>query len=204
MTNNEMRDWIGKCMNEKGFHSEDMGFAEGGMVRSALVLTEVAEAMQEVKRHWGKDGLNQETVKDVIAEECADGLIRCWDLAYVHGIDLDADVTLLPAVPLKAGRHQLIVRLGRAASHAAKVYDVFEDLVGYTEYGRVTEEEEFAADGFGGPDNVGRQLLEVEYHLSAVCSVIGRDLMEAVKAKMEKNMARPWCYGTPDEGKVAN
>jgi hypothetical protein len=203
VTQNQMRDWIGKAMESKGFHSEDLGFATGGMVRASLALTEVAEAIQEVKRYWGNPAKkDQEAVRDAVAEEAADTAIRLFDLCYVHGVDLELDPTLEPARPLYAERHSLIVRLGKTGSHAARVFDIFEELVGYTEYGRVTEEDSFKSDGFDGPHDVGVEVLEALRHLGEVCKVIGRDLPAAVEKKMAVNMQRGFRYGTPDEVKA--
>ncbi len=187
-------------MKEKGFHDEPMGFAEGGMVRSALVLTEVAEAMQEVKRHWGKDGLNQETVKDVLAEELADTVIRLFDMCYVHRVDLDIDVTLVPEETVPVTRRSLLCRLGKIGWRVGRLYKTFEDFGRWTPAAGQTTDE--MIDEFHEYFEFGIDVCECVADLRNLCRSVGRDLDDAVKAKMAINMRRPRRYGTPDEGKA--
>lgn len=196
MTHNEMRDWIGGAMKEKGFH-EPMGFGEGGMVRCALVQTELAEAMQEVKRFWGKPGLDQEAVKSHVTEECADAAIRLFDMAFVAGVDLAAvpvEFIALPAPKTQSDdeRRDLLIQLGAVASVVGKLFDMFEDV----------------KDGSDRDESADWALVEIaEYtrfalnSLQFICDRVCRDLNTAIEAKMVVNMQRPHRYGTPSEGR---
>lgn len=105
---------IDELQRESWQVAEDQGFHEGReansrddmLVRLCLVGTEVSEAAQVVKRHWGKpDRLIQ--THDEFADELADILIRVGDLAGCANVDLQKAVVAKMAVnrsrPFKYG-----------------------------------------------------------------------------------------------------
>ncbi len=195
MKRNEMRDWIGQSMKAKGFHDDGSGFADGGMVRASLVMTEIVEAMQEVKRYWKEPVAD--AIKDKIAEECADTAIRLYDLSYCHGLDLDEDYGPLEKVRSlgRNERHSLIIRCGKVISVVAQVFDAFEDFY------------DSGLDNFHGIESFDADaaccVQTALTHLHAMCLSVSRDLTAAIEKKMAENMARPHKYGTPDAQAVA-
>lgn len=85
------RAWTGA--EAKGFHIGRTSNRDDTLVRLCLIHSEVSEAVQEVKRHWGPS--LKETPLDVVDRvglELADVLIRCADLASCIGIDLATSV----------------------------------------------------------------------------------------------------------------
>lgn len=85
---------------EKGFHKGRTASRDDTLVRLCLIHSEVSEAVQEVKRHW-RDAVPsteaeseaRESLRSRVAEELADILIRCADLAECIGRDLQAAVS---------------------------------------------------------------------------------------------------------------
>jgi len=200
MRHNELRDWIGKAMDEKGFHPTEMDFAADMMTRASLIQTEVCEAMQEVKRHWGRAGVDADGLKDRVAEECADSAIRVYDLAWMCECDLEAPNTLeRPANRAKNERHSLLIRLGKINSLVSTAFDTFEDSADMADDERDAAQQ-YAYFGYG--QDVTVTLQTVIHHLADLCVRIGRDLETAIRAKMVVNMQRPHAYGTPAEGKA--
>jgi hypothetical protein len=193
---NERRDWCGLSMDLKGFHDDGSGFNDGGMVRASLVMTEIVEAMQEVKRHWKPPVVD--AVRDKIAEELADTAIRLYDLAFCAGVDLDADYGPMES-PRDLGRnerHSLIIRCGKVASFASVIFDTFEEV--HDMIGRVAAENWTGGLPFDYGDTVAIGVVNAVEHLESLCRLVGRDLQSAMVAKMRENMARPQKYGTPD------
>ncbi len=78
--------------NIKGFHEgrTDAG-RDDTLVRLMLVVTEVSEAAQGVKRNWGP-GFRTEEQADEFGEELADAVIRIFDLATCVGVDLQGHI----------------------------------------------------------------------------------------------------------------
>jgi len=77
----------------KGLHEIDTANIDRYVMlaRMALIHTEVSEATQEIKRHWGVGGLPPDAI-DRTAAELADTVIRVMDLAECIGIPLEAAV----------------------------------------------------------------------------------------------------------------
>jgi len=73
-----------RTSKDKGFHSDVDGIEDDhvvkGFMRTALIHTEVSEITEEL-RH---DPVNWDNVSD----ECADVLIRVFDLAQLYQLDL--------------------------------------------------------------------------------------------------------------------
>lgn len=90
MTLAELQQQSWQVAEDKGFHSERTNSRDDTLIRLCLIHTEVAEATQEVKRHWGGD--KHEEAKERLGEELADTLIRIGDLAGCCGIDLESHV----------------------------------------------------------------------------------------------------------------
>lgn len=90
MTLNHLRDRAHAMAREKGWHDEPRSFGES----IALIHSEVSEALEEYRAGYDpthvyrSDGGKLEG----IPIELADVLIRIFDLAGQHGIDLDAAV----------------------------------------------------------------------------------------------------------------
>ena len=192
MTRNAIRDGIGAAMKSKGFHDDGTVLVDGTLFRLSLAQTEACEAMQEVKRHWGKPDADAEKLRDVVAEELADFAIRVYDCAAFGGFDLDRGNVLYD--PLSVGpteRVGLIVRIGKLTSLVGDAFAVVEQ----EEDLEVTEFLDFTTTS--ASDVLHTALV----HAEALCQSIGRDLNRAIDLKMEKNMKRPDRYGTPDEQK---
>ena len=76
----------GMIAEQKGFHEgRTRKGRDDTLIRLGLVMTEVAEAMQVIKR-------TGDVSKPEFAEELADILIRVGDLAYLTDVDLEAAV----------------------------------------------------------------------------------------------------------------
>lgn len=88
----KMQEAAWESAESKGFHHGWTNSREETLVRLCLIHSEVSEAVQEVKRHWVVDP--PPSVKLRVAEELADILIRCGDLAHSIGVDLQSAVIL--------------------------------------------------------------------------------------------------------------
>lgn len=192
MTHNQRRDLIGDQIRSKGFWADGTVLVDGTLFRLSLAQTEACEAMQEVKRHWGKTDADAEKLRDVVAEELADFSIRVYDCAAFGGFDLDRGVVLYdPLIVGPTERVGLIVRIGKLTSLVGDAFAVVEqeedlEVTEFLDY-TITVASDF--------------LYTALVHAEALCQSIGRDLNRAIDAKMEKNMKRPDRYGTPDEVK---
>ena len=88
MTIREMQEAVSQTAVAKGFRSRgDVANPKDTMVRLMLLVTEVAEAAQELKR----GGFNRKTE---FAEELADVGIRLLDIADSCDIDLQYEMVL--------------------------------------------------------------------------------------------------------------
>ena len=86
----ELQSEAWRIAEEKGFHKGRTASRDDTLVRLCLIHSEVSEATQEVKRHW-VEPINIVT-RERVAEEMADILIRCADLAACIGANLEASV----------------------------------------------------------------------------------------------------------------
>lgn len=60
----------------------------------ALISTEVSEAIEEIRNgHAPAKAYTQDGKPEGVPSELADIVIRCFDFADIHGIDLDAAIT---------------------------------------------------------------------------------------------------------------
>lgn len=75
---------------EKGFHQGRTGGRDDTLVRLCLIHTEASEAAQVVKRCWCDPPLP--AVRETLATELADIVIRVCDLAGCLDIDLEQTV----------------------------------------------------------------------------------------------------------------
>lgn len=94
MTLNDQRDKCHEIAKSKGWY--DDGPRNTGE-QLMLIVTEVAEAMEEVRKHGDRKLLyfsGKDSKPEGFAIELADVLIRVFDLAGSLGIDLDTAVTL--------------------------------------------------------------------------------------------------------------
>lgn len=93
MTIQEMQTESWQVAEEKGFHDDlkDTPLRTATLLRLMLVVTEVSEGAQEVKRHWQPDGPTPEQI-DTFTEEMADAVIRIGDLCGTVGGDLQAAI----------------------------------------------------------------------------------------------------------------
>ncbi len=222
MTENERRDWVGKCMGRKGFHVPELSDpAFGGMVRSGLIGTEVAEALQEVKRHWPADGSPPVPVLlEKVALEMADVAIRCYDLGHLMAADLTPVETArnYDLFRDRDGRNGRMVQLSAMLSFAGRLFDTFEDSESNRAYmvseSQIISDEDsencpedsrdpdgdydWEADHDGCRDEVEYLLVTLLTHCRLFCDSIGQDLAAFIDRKMIENMARPDRYGTPD------
>jgi hypothetical protein len=182
VTHNERRDQIGEAMKSKGFWDDGTGEVDGTLLRLSLAQTEVCEAIQEVKRFWGKDGVNMEQVKDRVVEELADTAIRLYDVAAFDKMDLAESATRNPDTCGPTERIRLIVSLGALC-------EVISNAYRWRLY----------------PENLRNNWQNCVWRsiefCRGICQQIGRDLYAAIDAKMKVNMARNHKYGTPDEVK---
>ena len=80
--------YVWRVMEEKGFHDGRGAGRDDTLVRLCLIHTEVSEAAQEVKRHWSDSP--SADLRDRLADELADIVIRVADLAECVGVDLEA------------------------------------------------------------------------------------------------------------------
>ena len=90
-------------------NSEDHGFHEipdiGLPTRLMLIVSELAEAMEDHRNSWSPSFIRMEGEKPCgIPSELADVIIRVGDLAGVYGIDLEAAV--VQKMAYNAGRPQ--------------------------------------------------------------------------------------------------
>lgn len=193
MNHNERRDQIGQQIRSKGFWDDGTGKLDGVLFRLSLCQTEACEAMQEVKRYWGKETCDQEMVKNAIAEELADYAIRVYDVAAFGGFDLETGNELYDVVKVGPNnRAQLIIQIGKLTALIGDTFALVEEDVLSEESGLT----EFTLSQ--GADFLYTAIKHSEY----ICKSIGRDLYAAIDAKMAVNMKRPQKYGTPDEAKV--
>lgn len=197
MTRNEMRDWVGGCMKSQGFHKPELDNWHGAMVRAALIGTEAAEVVQEFKRHWS-DRVSADVI-DRVAAELADTAIRSYDLAAVHGLDLDladTDIDVDWSWPKTGGlnsRHTGMAKGGFLLSLANGVYECVEQLANEEHAGWRVEESKTV---------LGQSVVALLVKLEQMAEWVGRDLTAAIDKKMAENMARPYRYGTPDAAPV--
>jgi hypothetical protein len=198
MTRNELRDYCGQCMVAKGQHDDGSGFVDGALWRTSLVLTEVAEATQEFKRHWGKAS-GRDVVERIVAE-CADTCIRLYDLAFWLKVDLD-QATAMDS-PMSVGvteRFKYLIRCGQVAESVVAIFNVMRDVLDMEEEDPdIFRDEEY---GYGMEYDVACSIVEALSLTEAICRDVGGDINTAIMTKMAENMARPHKYGTPDAEK---
>jgi len=78
---------------EKGFHAGRSASGRSDtLVRLCLVMTEVSEAAQEVKRNWWEGAPPSPSSIAKFGEELADTVIRLFDLAESVGVDLESAI----------------------------------------------------------------------------------------------------------------
>lgn len=93
MTIKEWQKAVWDGMEEKGFHTgRQPDGRDDTLVRLCLIHTEVAEASQEVKRHWLHSGPESDESRERFAEEMADTVIRILDTCECTGVDLEKAV----------------------------------------------------------------------------------------------------------------
>jgi NTP pyrophosphatase (non-canonical NTP hydrolase) len=86
-----MQEEAWRIAEEKGFHvGRDDNSRDDTLIRLCLIHSEVSEAVDEVKKRWAPLTLDNARVR--VAEELADVLIRCGDLAQCIGVDLQQAV----------------------------------------------------------------------------------------------------------------
>lgn len=168
--------WDG--MEAKGFHDGRTASAHDTRVRLALVMTEIAEAMQVVKRKW-KDAPVADQESGVVAElgeELADVAIRLLDLAGCVGLSLGKyEKTCQVEDWSFLTRDEWLITLGEVCYDVANVF-------------------------WWWPDGSRRKCEAILKSVGDLFEELGLDFEAAVRAKMDKNMARPRKYGTPQEG----
>lgn len=168
-------------MQDKGLHDGMPDTAESLLVRLTLTMTEVSEAIQEVKRHWGKP--TQAEHEDKVVEELADVVLRLLDLAGCHKINLT--VEKWPA-PRSLDRKSVLIFLGQIGSYIGRCFSesyLFDQTVPVT--------------------GIRKEVI-VDYSSQAIAmceslaTALNRDLWAAVRAKNAVNATRPYKYGTPE------
>jgi NTP pyrophosphatase (non-canonical NTP hydrolase) len=87
VTIRELQHKAWSTAEQKGFHDGHTSGRADTLLRLCLIHTEVSEAAQEVKRHWTDSP--GEDLKDRVAGELADILIRVADLAGCIDVDLE-------------------------------------------------------------------------------------------------------------------
>lgn len=188
MTYHELQDWICSSMEQKGFHDDWTGTAEDAEFRIALINTEIGESINEVKRHW-TDNPSPEVIKS-LAWELADVAIRVFDLMGLCGktkdvlMSLDTEVLGSDAIDT---RTELAIRINTLFinTNAAARECFTANRLGYW-------------DVKDARKDLFKELVEMIEDCADICYGIRYPLLQAIREKMEKNMARPHKYGTPD------
>lgn len=188
MTFQELQDWICNSMQQKGFHDDWTGTAEDAEFRIALTNTEIGESINEVKRHW-TDNPSLEVVR-ALAWEIADIAIRGFDLLGLCGnkyaTDKFLDMDVFEGDEIES-RKKLAVRINDmfiGTNQAASECHTADRL----EYWDNTKARQDFFD----------ELVDLIDECQKTCFCIRYPLLQAIREKMEKNMARPHKYGTPD------
>lgn len=168
-------------MESKGLHDGMPDTAESVLFRISLTFTEVSEAMQEAKRHWGKP--TQTGHEEKLCEELADTVLRLLDMAGCHNLPLSVEGWQVPhridrtAVIVYLGR--MVVRLGKAFT-CADVFDIDSPL------------------SQDRAERVASHSSQAIAMCESLAKALDRDLWAAVRAKNAVNATRPYKYGTPE------
>lgn len=86
----DLQDTVGEINKANGWHNTEATPVE----RIALIMTEAAEAIEEIRNgHDVQETYYQGNKPEGVPSEIADIVIRCYDFAYVYGIDLDEMIT---------------------------------------------------------------------------------------------------------------
>lgn len=93
----EWQQAIGLTNERNGWHDGDTTNTDRLVARLALITTEVAEAIEEVRDGWTARETyylpEKPTKPEGVPSELADVVIRALDIAFEYGINLEAAIT---------------------------------------------------------------------------------------------------------------